>query len=510
MSAPPGAGQGAGLTLTLERGRTLGVDRGFRLPALPGTPLSPRRLTAVYFDTRDHRLARAGITLRHYRAGHWHEGHRSEGHRREGTAGRWRLTLPREDARLEVEAAGAAAHPPAALTRLVLAHTRGHPLGPVATTRTRRRGLRVRDAGGPLAEVAIDDVAVLAGRRVARRFAALAVDARRDDDEGLAALEARLRRAGARPGDGRPPVVQALGLARPSAPLPVDPAAPAGEQLRAMLARQLAALVAHDPGTRVGTDPEDLHHMRVATRRLRAFLRVARPLLDRRWAEPLRRELGWLGDALGPVRDLDVLLAGLAAETPTLGAADRRAFRSLHARLVQERQRARGALLEAIESPRYLGLLERMEAAARAPRLTGADASLPALAAREWRKLRRAAARLPATPSDATLHALRIRGKRARYAAELAEPAVGRRAARFLRTAAALQDLLGAHQDAVVTEATLRRLAQTTASRRTASGRTAFVAGRLAERQHQRAAAVRRGLDSTWAKLERRGAKAWE
>ena len=58
MSAPPGAGQGAGLTLTLERGRTLGVDRGFRLPALPGTPLSPRRLTAVYFDTRDHRLAR--------------------------------------------------------------------------------------------------------------------------------------------------------------------------------------------------------------------------------------------------------------------------------------------------------------------------------------------------------------------------------------------------------------------------------------------------------------------
>ena len=151
-----------------------------------------------------------------------------------------------------------------------------------------------------------------------------------------------------------------------------------------------------------------------------------------------------------------------------------------------------------------------MEAAARAPRFTGADASLPALAAREWRKLRRAAARLPATPSDATLHALRIRGKRARYAAELAEPAVGRRAARFLRTAAALQDLLGAHQDAVVTEATLRRLAQTTASRRTASGRTAFVAGRLAERQHQRAAAVRRGLDSTWAKLERRGAKAWE
>ena len=76
---------------------------------------------------------------------------------------------------------------------------------------------------------------------------------------------------------------------------------------------------------------------------------MARPLLDRRWAEPLRRELGWLGDALGPVRDLDVLLAGLAGETPTLGSADRRAFRSLHTRLVQERQRA-AAVRRALDS----------------------------------------------------------------------------------------------------------------------------------------------------------------
>ena len=108
-------------------------------------------------------------------------------------------------------------------------------------------------------------------------------------------------------------------------------------------------------------------------------------------------------------------------------------------------------------------------------------------------------------PSDAELHQIRIHGKRARYAAELAEPAVGRRATRFLGKAKVLQDLLGDHQDAVVAEATLRRLGQTTVSRR-----TAFVAGRLAERQRQSAAAVRRALDSTWTKLERRGAKAWE
>src|SRR4029453_19574877 len=88
---------------------------------------------------------------------------------------------------------------------------------------------------------------------------------------------------------GTPPGV-ALGLAR-------------GEQVRRPLL--------HDPGVRLGSDPEELHQMRVATRRLRAFLRAGRDLLDRSWSEPLRDELGWLGRALGPARDLDVLVQRL-------------------------------------------------------------------------------------------------------------------------------------------------------------------------------------------------------
>ena len=51
--------------------------------------------------------------------------------------------------------------------------------------------------------------------------------------------------------------------------------------------------------------------MRVATRRLRAFLRAGSELLDPEWSEPLRDELKWLGGALGPVRDLDVLVEHL-------------------------------------------------------------------------------------------------------------------------------------------------------------------------------------------------------
>ena len=95
--------------------------------------------------------------------------------------------------------------------------------------------------------------------------------------------------------------------------------ASAAATLRARLREQASAVLAHDPGTRLGTDAEELHQMRVATRRLRAFLRAGRDLLDPAWSEPLREELRWLGSALGPVRDLDVLLEHLSGEVESLG-----------------------------------------------------------------------------------------------------------------------------------------------------------------------------------------------
>ena len=73
-------------------------------------------------------------------------------------------------------------------------------------------------------------------------------------------------------------------------------------------------MLAHDPGTRLGTESEELHQMRVATRRLRAFQRAGSELLDPEWSESVRDELKWLGGALGTVRDLDVLVEHLTAE----------------------------------------------------------------------------------------------------------------------------------------------------------------------------------------------------
>jgi CHAD domain-containing protein len=95
-----------------------------------------------------------------------------------------------------------------------------------------------------------------------------------------------------------------------------------------------------------------------------------------------------------------------------------------------------------------------------------------------------------------------VRGKRARYAGELAELKVGRRASRFIERAKRLQDVVGEHQDAVVAEERLRGLAAE-------GGPTAFVAGRLAERQRLRREAARAALPRVWKQLRRAGRKAW-
>ena len=70
------------------------------------------------------------------------------------------------------------------------------------------------------------------------------------------------------------------------------------------------ALLAYEAGTRSGADPEDLHQMRVALRRMRSVLKLSGALVGD-GAEPVRAELGWLGQSLGEVRDYDVLIGHL-------------------------------------------------------------------------------------------------------------------------------------------------------------------------------------------------------
>jgi CHAD domain-containing protein len=277
---------------------------------------------------------------------------------------------------------------------------------------------------------------------------------------------------------------------------------PAG-RLRVLLGDQYTEILRHDPGVRLALDPEDLHRMRIAVRRARAILRAVRAAVDAGWSERLGAELKWLGGVLGPRRDLDVLLARLREQIGALEEPERSAARPLVASLGAERDRAQAHVAEALASDRYAKLLDALEEGARtleAPR----DLSLHRIAAREFKRLGKKMKALGADATDEELHRARILGKRARYAAELAEADTGKKARRFIAKAKAFQDVLGSHQDAIVAEARLRELLDGSQG-----AGTGLAAGRLVERERMRRGEARRALPKAWAKLERRGRRAW-
>ena len=449
---------------TVEREVKLRAGDAFRLPELGGEAIEPRRFVSTYHDTADHRLARRGITLRH---------------RVENRKGMWQLKLPHGNARLELEEPGAPTKPPEALSALLAGHLRGVPLLPIVRLRTHREGVRADGA-----EVVHDTVAVLDHQRVTRSFEELEVELLDGDEKTLRRLERALRRAGAADGETRPKVFQALDLEFEPEPPGSGDGTSAPAVLRARLREQAEELLAHDAGTRLGTNSEALHQFRVATRRLRAFLRAGGDLLDQETTEPLRAELRWLGGALGPVRDLDVLIEHLASEVSTLGG-DESEGRKLVRTLDRSRRSARRRLLAALDSPRYFALLDALEQ----PFATVADEpSLAEIHAAEHRKLKKAVNALTADSPDTELHAARIRVKRARYAAEL----VGDKP--YVSAAKRLQDVLGEHQDAVVAIEKIRNLA----------GRmpdAAVAAGRLIEREQERACRTRGAWRASWKQL---------
>jgi CHAD domain-containing protein len=466
---------------TLERERKL-AGPAEALNALEGEPLDPRLFTSTYHDSGDRRLGRHGITLRR---------------RLENGLSVWQLKLPREDGRLELEEPGGPGGVPERLAGLLVGVLRGAELEPAATLQTRRSGKRVSLRGGTV-EAVLDEVTLLAGRRVEDRLTELELELVDGDPKALVTAERALVAAGAEAADQRPKVLRLLGAEDDAAGRP-SAGAHAIDHVRARLEAQLLELLRHDPGTRVGDDPEDLHDLRVAVRRLRALLRAADSLLVPEWSEPLRNELKWLGGELGPARDLDVLLEHLRSEASQL-ERDEPAFADVLRHLEEERLGARERLLAALGSERYFALLDSLESAARAPHARALDAPLERLAAREFKKLAKAVSALGPDPSDDDLHRTRIRGKRARYAAELAQPVTGKRAARLVKQAKAFQDVVGEHQDAVIAEERLRALVPALAT-----SDAVLAAGRAVERQRRRRRAARAALPAVWAKLARSG-----
>jgi len=497
--------------MKLEREVKLAAWGGFVLPALEDLapdlsvePLKVKKLDATYYDTRDLRLARAGVSLRH----------------RIGDDPPWTVKLPDGDSgpvmsRREIPFDGPAGTIPVPAAALVRAYARGEALVPVARLKTERSRVGLRVDGTPVAEIADDEVSVYHGRRLASRFREVEVEVEDTAPDGLLpAVVERLRDAGAGAPDKTPKVVRALGP-RALEPLPgavtaVGPDSTMGEVVRAAVANALARIVAHDPGVRLGDDPEDVHQARVGTRRLRSDLRTFRPLLDADWVAGLREEAGWYAALLGDVRDTEVLMERLEHQAATLPKEDAAAVKTIVRRLAREREAARARLLAGMDSRRFVALLDRLTEAAAQPQFAqeavgqrAADV-LPALVRRPWRRLAKAVKALPEVPADEQLHAVRILAKHTRYAAEAAAGVVGKRAAAFAKQIAGVQTVLGDHQDACVMEGWLRQ-----AGPKTRSTREAMLIGQLIGLQRAEAAAKRAAWPEIWARASDPALRGW-
>ena len=278
--------------------------------------------------------------------------------------------------------------------------------------------------------------------------------------------------------------------------------------VRTAFAASVARLDTNAPVLTTGHDPEAVHQARVATRRLRSDLRTLLGSVDASWARHLRAELRWLGSELGAVRDIEVLRDRLAFHARVLPALNRESARSAIRRLDTDHAVARAELLDALGSPRYAELHRALVEAVTNPRLTAsahrrARKALPDAVRPTWRRLRRAVDNLAAVPSDAALHDVRIRAKRCRYACELAGPVVGRRARDLAAAVARVQDILGEHQDAVVADAWLAKVAPE------CTPTEAYALGMLAAVEHDTAARARAAFPGAWSAARDPALRSW-
>lgn len=472
------------------------------LTAVPGVREArrepPLSLDALYHDTTDGRLAADGITLRR---------------RTGGSDPGWHLKLPvapgvrdelREPLRKKL---------PGSLAGLVRSRVRGRQLVPVLRLRSERAVTSLLgEAGELLAEVAVDTVRA---RRQpdgpSTRWTEIEVElAAGQDSSVLDAVDACLTAHGIRPAGTDSKLERAMAETAEPAERGQGPGQQlggAGAVVLGYVRRQVAALVQLDTAVRRDL-PDSVHRMRVATRRLRSCFRSYRKVLDPAVTAPLGEELRWLAAELGVDRDREVLAARLRERLDALPAELRSG--PLAGRLrTHDRARKAGSrrrLLVVLDSERHLTLLERLTDLVDEPPL------LPAATRKPKRVLRRAvrrdfdrlAARVgdvlaaePGSEREELTHRARKAAKRARYATEVTRPVFGKQARKHARRLTELQELLGTHQDTVVTRAALREIAAEAAE----AGEPSFSYGVLYEREVRAAEECAARLPALWRRV---------
>jgi CHAD domain-containing protein len=508
--------------MAVEIERKYEVPGGFAVPAeiapdgvTLGEP-AVHELRAVYYDTPDLRLARDGVAVRRRTGGTdagWH-------------VKRYRGAGDRDEVQLPLGGSGAV---PAAVSAEVRAVSRGARLRPMVTISTTRTERPLLDSAGRVLALVADDAvstAVTADPAAGQQWRELEVELVEGDRALLKEVDRRLRRAGAARSADAAKIARALDGRWPTEDPVAGPAGSAAAVVGDYVRAQRDAIVGYDPRVR-RDEPDAVHKMRVATRRLRSTLRTFRPLYDRATADGLRAELRWLAEVLGAVRDAEVMAArldeALAAEPAelVLGPVGARLGDGLRARTAKQRR----TLIAALDGRRYAALLDDLDELLTAPSTERgrqpADDELPRRVRRTVRKVDRLlaaaeaagagdrSATAPPLPGvldrDTALHEARKAAKRARYAGEALLPVAGKPAQRLVTAMEDLQELLGDHHDSVVTRDLLRDAGLAAH----AAGENAFTYGLLHARQAAAAARLEADIPAAGKKIAARSIRRW-
>jgi triphosphatase len=462
-------------------------------------PRSTLQIFDTYLDTDDWRIHRAGFALRI----------RSESGKSEATlkslhsasaeiADRRELSETLENS--ESESIRRSIGP---VGTRVHAVSGAHALLPLFEVHTSRQRFAIRreDEAQQLGEIALDETVISRPHGEPQTsMQRVEVEALTEAHESLQSLVKTLRSdcaleaaSDTKYSQGLKSVGLAPGPAPQFAPTAVDASMPMVEVALANLRLYLSAWNLHEPGARLGDNPQELHDLRVAGRRLDAILRQFRSSLPAsllRIRPTLKKVLRVLGDA----RDLDVALSELEAFGRELPGSEQDSVEPLKQYLVSERGRARARMLRVLDSVSVQKNLQKLTSLLTAPAAASQQSSrdlalnvAPEMIRRRYRKVRKSADLLTPESSMEAYHEVRGHVKKLRYALDAVAVIYGKPADDMLRLLRRWQEKLGVQQDAAVAGRRLKALAS--APPKGIPPETLFLMGRLAE--HYASAAVR-------------------
>jgi CHAD domain-containing protein len=487
------------------------LDDHGTLDGLVLEPQAPLRILDTYFDTDDWRIYRAGFALRI----------RSESGKAEATLKSLRSASTQVADRRELsEALADTASESIRQLRgpvgtRVHAVSGAHALQPLFEVHTSRQRYAVHaaDEAQPLGEIALDETVISRPNGAPQTsMQRVEVEALTDSREPLETLVKRLRSecalesaSDSKYSQGLKTVGLAPAPAPEFAPMEVDASMRVQEIALANLRRYLTAWCQHEPGARLGDDPEALHDLRVAGRRLDAILRQFELYLPGSLLK-VRPTLKTTLRALGTARDLDVALMELNTFARELPEREQASIEPLRRHLLSERDRARAKMLDALDSSAMQKAFEKLTLTLALPSEAMVDTvdpsgsvGIPTLIRARYKKVRRDADRLAPGSSMDAYHAVRGRVKKLRYALESVAVIFGKPAHDMVRALRRWQEKLGVQQDADVASRRLHALAAAPPKGLPAS--TLFLMGQLAAHYASCASRARKRHERAYRKV---------